>query len=215
MGLPVQLAAVHVSNGHDPGRTRTCNPRLRGPMPYPLGHGAAGGLDVLGCVVVVLVAVAHRPQPTTHTHNAQTHIEMPLGKQDFQNMEIPPCQTQTPRPKRTPCRLNGGNHNAMQTCTPNTAETRDRTGDLQIFGLTLSQLSCRGRWWSNHRRPKRQMARPTCQTQPKTLPGRLELPTLRLTASRSNQLSYGSNCTFSPPTTCISICCFTKSPGLH
>ena len=27
----------------------------------------------------------------------------------------------------------------------------------------------------------------------KTLPGRLELPTLRLTASRSNQLSYGSN----------------------
>ena len=27
----------------------------------------------------------------------------------------------------------------------------------------------------------------------KALPGRLELPTLRLTASRSNQLSYGSN----------------------
>ena len=26
------------------------------------------------------------------------------------------------------------------------AETRDRTGDLQIFGLTLSQLSYRG-WW--------------------------------------------------------------------
>ena len=24
----------------DPGRTRTFNPRLRGPMPYPLGHGA-------------------------------------------------------------------------------------------------------------------------------------------------------------------------------
>ena len=30
---------LHASNGHDPGRTRTCNPRLRGPMPYPLGHG--------------------------------------------------------------------------------------------------------------------------------------------------------------------------------
>ena len=28
----------------------------------------------------------------------------------------------------------------------------------------------------------------------RTLPGRLELPTLRLTASRSNQLSYGSRC---------------------
>ena len=24
----------------DPGRTRTCNPQLRRPMPYPLGHGA-------------------------------------------------------------------------------------------------------------------------------------------------------------------------------
>ena len=24
----------------DPGRTRACNPRLRRPMPYPLGHGA-------------------------------------------------------------------------------------------------------------------------------------------------------------------------------
>ena len=30
--------ATYCSN--DPGRTRTCNPRLRGPMPYPLGHGA-------------------------------------------------------------------------------------------------------------------------------------------------------------------------------
>jgi hypothetical protein len=28
------------SNIYDPGRTRTCNPRLRGLMPYPLGHGA-------------------------------------------------------------------------------------------------------------------------------------------------------------------------------
>ena len=35
--------------------------------------------------------------------------------------------------------------------------------------------------------------RPCCI---KTLPGRLELPTLRLTASRSNQLSYGSRCEF-------------------
>ena len=25
---------------NDPGRTRTCNPRPRRPMPYPLGHGA-------------------------------------------------------------------------------------------------------------------------------------------------------------------------------
>ena len=26
---------------HDPGRARTCNPRLHMPMPYPLGHGAS------------------------------------------------------------------------------------------------------------------------------------------------------------------------------
>ena len=32
------------------------------------------------------------------------------------------------------------------------------------------------------------------ELQGKTLPGRLELPTLRLTASRYNQLSSGSNC---------------------
>ena len=30
----------------DPGRTRTCNPRLRRPMPYPLGHGANDGRDL-------------------------------------------------------------------------------------------------------------------------------------------------------------------------
>ena len=30
------------------------------------------------------------------------------------------------------------------------AETRDRAGDLQIFGLTLSQLSYRGCWLSAH-----------------------------------------------------------------
>ena len=33
-----------------------------------------------------------------------------------------------------------------------------------------------------------------------TLPGRLELPTLRLTASRSSQLSYGSTCMQNPST---------------
>ena len=30
----------------DPGRTRTCNPRLRRPMPYPLGHGANDRRDL-------------------------------------------------------------------------------------------------------------------------------------------------------------------------
>ena len=31
------------------------------------------------------------------------------------------------------------------------AETRDRTGDLQIFSLTLSQLSYRGSWRCGNR----------------------------------------------------------------
>lgn len=35
--------------GSDLGRTRTCNPRLRGPMPYPLSHEAAAFLFFL-CV---------------------------------------------------------------------------------------------------------------------------------------------------------------------
>ena len=33
-------AVVPLDRNNDPGRTRTCNPRLRRPMPYPLGHGA-------------------------------------------------------------------------------------------------------------------------------------------------------------------------------
>ena len=37
---------------------------------------------------------------------------------------------------------------------------------------------------------------PNCETMRNTLPGRLGFPTLRLTASRSNQLSYGSRCSF-------------------
>ena len=41
------------------------------------------------------------------------------------------------------------------------------------------------------------------QTRNNALPGRLELPTLRLTASRSNQLSYGSHVM---PTLCIDQC---------
>ena len=42
-----RLGAVRHFN--DPGRTQACNPRLCGPMPYPLGHGAsriAGGHTV-------------------------------------------------------------------------------------------------------------------------------------------------------------------------
>ena len=48
-----------------------------------------------------------------------------------------------------------------------------------------------------------------------TLPGRLELPTLRLTASPSNQLSYGSDCIVLQLASCIITKHLTKIPGLH
>ena len=38
--------------GSDLGRTRTCNPRLGGPMPYPLGHEAAASFF---CVIEIVI----------------------------------------------------------------------------------------------------------------------------------------------------------------
>ena len=46
-------------NSNDPGRTRTCNTRLRWPMPYPLGHGARQRHND-PCVEVLAVRVAWR-----------------------------------------------------------------------------------------------------------------------------------------------------------
>jgi hypothetical protein len=37
---PVHVKRKSARFANDLGRTRTCNPRLRGPMPYPLGHEA-------------------------------------------------------------------------------------------------------------------------------------------------------------------------------
>ena len=40
---PLQCTTSQGMGGQsEPGRTRTCNPRLRRPMPYPLGHGSMG-----------------------------------------------------------------------------------------------------------------------------------------------------------------------------
>ena len=35
---------------HDPSKPRTCNPRLRRPMPYPLGHGPGAGVSQVHCL---------------------------------------------------------------------------------------------------------------------------------------------------------------------
>ena len=38
--VPMTAAHCSLACDNDPGRTRAYNPRLRRPMPYPLGHGA-------------------------------------------------------------------------------------------------------------------------------------------------------------------------------
>ena len=48
-----------------------------------------------------------------------------------------------------------------------------------------------------------------------TLPGKLELPSLRLTASRSNQLIYGSNFIFLQLASCTITNSLARIPGLH
>ena len=42
---------------NDPGRTRACNPRLRGPMPCPLGHGANS------CASIEITAICDNALP--------------------------------------------------------------------------------------------------------------------------------------------------------
>ena len=45
---------------NDPGRTRTCNPRLRGPMPYPLGHGAFDKIFIANYGLKLHMTYAHQ-----------------------------------------------------------------------------------------------------------------------------------------------------------
>ena len=64
------------------------------------------------------------------------------------------CRTQTPSQQKKPPRTHPRKHKPTQTRTTKTAETRDPTGDLQIFSLTLSQLSYRGfQRWSGVNQP--------------------------------------------------------------
>ena len=44
---PLSASPLSRASSYDPGRTRTCNPRLRRPMPYPLGHGALMSLLIM------------------------------------------------------------------------------------------------------------------------------------------------------------------------
>ena len=82
------------------------------------------------------------------------------------------------------CTTSGENQNSTRN-----AETRDRTGDLQIFGLTLSQLSYRGDRAILHNAK----SYPVSQTQlansvAKPHLRRLDLSTLKLIASLRPQV---------------------------
>ena len=66
-------------------------------------------------------------------------------------------------------------------------------------GAASPQLPCREMWCGQSKAVRRRHFFAALGAAKKgitkqTLPGRLKLPTLRLTASRSNQLSYGSSC---------------------
>ena len=54
---------------------------------------------------------------TTNRHqppNKRTQTEIPPGKQDFQSMKIPSCQTQTPPQPKKPSRTEPRKHNTTQ-----------------------------------------------------------------------------------------------------
>ena len=83
------------------------------------------------------------------------------------------------------CRLPARKH-SKRSKTLQTLQTPSKTlQTLQAWRHAFFEQVAQGLWLVRrvHRR---------CKTI--SLPGRLELPTLRLTASRSNQLSYGSLC---------------------
>ena len=65
-------------------------------------------------------------------------------------------------------------------------------GEVLTFSIRCSSLL----WWPccGRQEPKHSETLVFSVWTYETLPGRLELPTLRLTASRSDQLSYGSLC---------------------
>jgi hypothetical protein len=82
------------------------------------------------------------PTPTTQ----QTHTNLNSAWQarfsKHENPIVPDANTASTK-ETIPDTTAQTQHDA--NCKHKTAETRDRTGDLQIFSLTLSQLSYRGR----------------------------------------------------------------------
>ena len=118
---------------HDPGRTRTCNPRLRRPMPYPLGHGASchtqqNHKTILACI--------------HECNDSETHCVPALTPVGFE-----PTQLALVELESTPL-----DHSGKVSCQA--AETRQNTcAHLYAFGCvasprpwttraTLQRISC-------------------------------------------------------------------------
>ena len=81
-----------------------------------------------------------------------------------------------------------------RTCEQSVSAPADEgCGDVHVgAGVGANRRRKSGRQSGRGRRRWRARHSIKCISYDETLPGRLELPTLRLTASRSNQLSYGS-----------------------
>ena len=74
--IPCASCSAGEAHNYDPGRTRTCNPRLCRPMPYPLGHGAAAA-----------ASTSSRPAPR---HTMCSACAAPGWHADTTNAHLPP-----------------------------------------------------------------------------------------------------------------------------
>ena len=163
----------------------SCSAKKKQPPPDPSPEaGLEAGLEagVEAGVEAGLEAQGGKPSKTFQTSTP------------FKTLQTPsPTGTPGPRPQqwlsigfqscRLPARKHSKRSKTLQTLQnpPNTIQNPPNPPGLEACFEQVAQ----GLWLVRrvHRRSKAI-----------SLPGRLELPTLRLTASRSNQLSYGSLC---------------------
>ena len=177
----------------------SCSAKKKQPPPDPspeagLAEGLAGGLEA-GVEAGLAGLVEHREANPPKPSKPST---------PFKTLQTPsPTGTPGPRPLLNQAPQGQGHSNGFllafkaAVCqpanTPNAPKPSERSKTLQTHPKPLNpsgleacfEQVAQGLWLVRrvHRRSKTI-----------SLPGRLELPTLRLTASRSNQLSYGSLC---------------------
>ena len=72
LGLACLLQTTLILSKHDPGRTRTCNPRLRRPMPYPLGHGACSACSLNHILNTYALSCLSREEAPCHRNVTRT-----------------------------------------------------------------------------------------------------------------------------------------------